>query len=82
MSLQDPSTAPCFKEFDKCCFCIDLKPGAHVLGIFSIIGGIFWSNRTNHILWAPIGLLDACFRHVGSVLPFPCNRVRNDASRD
>lgn len=41
MSLQDPSTAPCFKEFDKCCFCIDLKPGAHVLGIFSIIGGIF-----------------------------------------
>ena len=40
MSLQDPSKAGCYKEFDKCCFCIDLKAGAHVIGIFSILGAI------------------------------------------
>ena len=39
--MSDPSKAPCFKVFDKCCCCIDLKAGAHVLGIFSIIGAVF-----------------------------------------
>ena len=55
MSLQDPSKAGCYKEFDKCCFCIDLKAGAHVLGIFAILGAVagvielilFFSSQMN-----------------------------------
>lgn len=37
----DPSSTGCFMHFDKCCFCIDLKAGAHILGIFAMIGGGF-----------------------------------------
>ena len=37
----DPESAVCFKKFEKCCFCLDLKVGAHILGIFATLSGIY-----------------------------------------
>ena len=39
--MVDPKSTGCYKEFPKCCFCIPLHIGAHILGILAVLGAIY-----------------------------------------